>query len=302
MVTGSGGGKPADWCVTVHGGAGELPLEQRQPHAEGCAAAVRAAGEVLAAGGRALDAVELAVRVLEDDSKFNAGTGACLTESGTLELDASIMNGAELASGAVCSLPPFKNPIAIARAVLDDGRHILYAAEGASRFAIEKGFAPASPETMITPAVRARFERGSVVAESYAGSTVGAVARDKNGHVAAATSTGGTFFKRSGRVGDTPIIGAGTYADDDAGAASATGLGEAIMRVCLTKATIELLRHGMPVEEAARFAVMLLEMRGLGPGGIVLVDPHGAFGYARTTQTMSWAALSSNDPAPQRGF
>ncbi len=301
MVTGSGGGTAADFCIGIHGGAGEIPADKRDAHAEGCAAAARAGAEVLARGGSALVAVQRAVEVLEDDPQFNAGTGACLTEGGALELDASIMNGADLSAGAVCALPPFFHPIAIARAVLDDGRHILYAADGAARFAIEKGFARVDPEAMITAAVRERFKRGAARAEGYAGSTVGAIARDKHGHVAAATSTGGTFFKRDGRVGDTPLIGAGTYADDGAGAASATGLGEAIMRVCLTKTTIEWLRSGMPAEEAARSAAKLLVERGRGSGGLVLVDKHGAFGFARTTETMSWASMTSADSEPRRG-
>ena len=293
MVTGSGGANEGnEWSIAVHGGAGDVPAERRVGHAEGCAAAARAGAEVLAKGGSALDAAQRAVEVLEDDPRFNAGTGACLTETGLLELDASLMNGVDLAAGAVCALPPFLHPIAIARAVLEDGRHVLYASEGAAKFATEHGFERQPPEKMITDAVRERFEKGRAEkkAQGYAGNTVGAVARDAKGHVAAATSTGGTFFKREGRVGDTPVIGAGTYADDGAGAVSATGIGEAIMRVCLAKTTCEWLRQGMSAEEAARAAVALLEERGRGPGGLVLVDSRGRWGYARTTVTMSWAA------------
>ena len=302
-LTGSGGGSASRWCVAVHGGAGDVPADARAAHADGCAAAVSAGGAILAKGGSALDAAQRAVEALEDDPRFNAGTGACLTEGGALELDASIMRGDDLAAGAVCSLAPFKNPIAIARAALDDGRHILYAAEGAARFAIEKGFTRASPESMITEAVRERFRIGKGgAAEGYAGNTVGAVARDIHGHVAAATSTGGMFFKRDGRVGDTPIIGAGTYADDAAGAASATGLGEGIMRVCLAKAIIEWLRASMNPEEAARAAMSLLEDRGRGFGGVVVVDARGAYGFARTTETMSWAAFTDAMEEPARGF
>jgi beta-aspartyl-peptidase (threonine type) len=302
MVTGSGGGDAADFCIGIHGGAGEIPEAVRDAHARGCAAAARAGAAILAQGGSALDAVQRAVEVLEDDPQFNAGTGACLTESGALELDASIMNGTDLAAGGVCVLPPFLHPIAIARAVLDDGRHVLYAADGAARFATEHGFTRVAPDTMITHAVRERWKRGSSHAEGYAGNTVGAVARDKHGHVAAATSTGGTFFKRDGRVGDTPIIGAGTYADDGAGALSATGLGEAIMRVCLAKTTVEWLRAGMPAEQAARAAASLLEERGRGSGGLVLVDSRGAFGFARTTETMSWATMTAADSSPRCGY
>jgi beta-aspartyl-peptidase (threonine type) len=294
MVTGSGGSNDgADWCIAIHGGAGDVPEDKRASHAEGCAAAARAGAEILAKGGSALDAVQRAVEVLEDDPRFNAGTGACLTENGELELDASIMNGIDLAAGAVCVLPPFMHPIAIARAVLEDGRHVLYSAEGAARFAIEKGFERVAADKMITDAVRERWQRGrGGAAQGYAGNTVGAVARDAHGHVAAATSTGGTFFKREGRVGDTPIVGAGTYADDGAGAASATGIGEAIMRVCLTKTTCEWLRQGMSPEAAARAATLLLEERGRGHGGLVLVDARGRYGFARSTASMSWAAVT----------
>jgi beta-aspartyl-peptidase (threonine type) len=295
MVTGSGGAtEGAEWCIAIHGGAGDVAEDKRASHAEGCAAAARAGAEILAKGGSAIDAVQRAVEVLEDDPKFNAGTGACLTENGELELDASIMRGDDLSAGAVCVLPPFMHPIAIARAVLEDGRHVLYAAEGASRFAIEKGFERVPAEKMITEAVRDRWQRGrGQAAQGYAGNTVGAVARDVRGHVAAATSTGGTFFKREGRVGDTPIVGAGTYADDGAGAASATGIGEAILRVCLTKTTCEWLRQGMSPEAAARAAAILLEERGRGHGGLVLVDARGRYGFARTTASMSWAAVTN---------
>jgi beta-aspartyl-peptidase (threonine type) len=304
MVTGSGGSEEAaDFCIAIHGGAGDVAQERRAAHAEGCAAAARAGAAILAAGGSALDAVQRAVEVLEDDPRFNAGTGACLTESGALELDASIMRGDDLAAGAVCAMPPFKNPIAVARAVLDDGRHVLYAAEGAARFAVERGFARATPESMITEAVRERWQRGrGGKAMGYAGGTVGAVARDRSGHVASATSTGGTFFKREGRVGDTPVLGAGTYADDRAGAASATGIGEAIMRVCLTKAAIDVLATGAAPLAAACDAVALLEGRGRGSGGLVLVDARGRWGFARSTPTMSWAVMTSGLGEPRSGF
>jgi len=301
-VTGSGGASgDAKWCVVVHGGAGDVPESRRVGHAEGCALAARAAAEVLSKGGGALDAAQAAVVVLEDDPRFNAGTGACLTDEGTLELDAALMDGRELQSGAVCALPPFRNPIAVARAVLDDARHVLLAGEGAARFAEKKGFTRAAPESMITEAVRERFAKGANVPEGYAGNTVGVAVRDARGGLAAATSTGGTFFKRVGRVGDTPLIGAGTYADDTAGAASATGIGEAIIRVCMTKTVIEWLRQGMGAEEAARASALLLEERGRGRGGIVLCDRRGRFGWARTTVTMSWAAMTDAMSAPLMG-
>jgi beta-aspartyl-peptidase (threonine type) len=214
--------------VLVHGGAGHVPAERRPRHVEGCARAARAGAEVLARGGSALDAVEVAVRALEDDPSFNAGTGACLNAEGRVEHDASIMNGADLRAGAICALAAFKNPIAIARAVLDDGRHVLYAAEGARAFAAAHGFVEVDPESLVTEVARAAWEaaKRSGAAAGWAGGTVGAVARDASGHVAAATSTGGTMNKRPGRVGDSPLIGAGCIADDESGAVSTTGHGE----------------------------------------------------------------------------
>jgi beta-aspartyl-peptidase (threonine type) len=283
--------------VLVHGGAGDVPEELRAAHAEGCRAAAAAGLEVLRATGSALAAVVRAVEVLEDDPRFNAGTGACLTEEGTLELDASVMEGTGLRAGAVCSLPPFRNPVRVARAVLDEGRHVLYAAEGASRFAAAHGFLPADPASMITPAARARLD--AVLAgraeRGWAGGTVGAVACDAEGRVAAATSTGGMVAKRRGRVGDSPIVGAGTYADDECGAASATGEGESILRLGLTRYACDLLRSGLTAQQAAEVAVARLGARLHASGGLVLVDAQGRTGVARNTRTMSWAEAREGD-------
>jgi beta-aspartyl-peptidase (threonine type) len=239
QVTGSWGIDGGRWAVLVHGGAGSVGAGQLSRHVDGCRAAANAAADVLRTGGSALEAVEHAVVLLEDDPLFNAGTGACLNADGLIELDAAIMEGSRLRAGAVCALPPFLHPIAIARAVLDDGRHVLYAAGGAERFAIERGFTRATSEAMTTAAAREQWAkaRAQEAEDEKAASlrspgteTVGAVARDSHGMVAAATSTGGRVNKRPGRVGDAPVLGAGTYADDDAGACSATGVGEAALR------------------------------------------------------------------------
>ncbi len=296
------GDAPRDFAVLVHGGAGDLPDSAREGHAEGCARAARVARDVVAAGGAALDAAGAAVRVLEDDPRFNAGTGACLAEDGSLELDASIMEGRTLAAGAVCALPPFASPIAIARAALDDGRHVLYAGDGARRFAEKMGFAPADPATMITEAARARFlaarDRGAH--EGWAGGTVGAVVALR-GSVAAATSTGGRANKALGRVGDSPILGAGTYADDEAAACSTTGDGEAMMRLCVAKTAVEWARAGQDLVDVARGALRTLARRTGGSGGLILVDPRGRLAWARTTRTMSWAALATGWDEPRSG-
>jgi L-asparaginase / beta-aspartyl-peptidase len=276
----------------VHGGAGDVPPARRPAQAEGCRVAALAGGALLGSGGRALDAVQRAVEILEDDLRYNAGTGACLTADGRLELDAAIMDGATLKAGAVCALSPFKHPIAIARAVLDRGAHVLYAAEGARAFAEEAGFVPAEPAEMITEAARKSLAqvlaRGATALS--AGGTVGAVARDVRGNVAAATSTGGMIGKRPGRVGDSPILGAGTYADNLTGAASATGEGEGILRVTLTAQIQSWLRSGMTLEAAARSAIELLGQRVAASGGVIVVAPSGELAFARSTATMSWAA------------
>jgi beta-aspartyl-peptidase (threonine type) len=292
-VTFSWGGGGRGWSLLVHGGAGDVPVDARPLHVEGCRTAAAAGGEILRGGGSALDAVARAVSVLEDDPCFNAGTGACLNADGVLELDASIMEGERLRAGAVCALPPFKSPIAIARAALDDGTHVLYAAEGAVRFATAHGFTPSTNEAMTTPKARARWESVRAVGEGggWAGGTVGAVARDSNGHVAAATSTGGRVNKSAGRVGDSPILGAGTYADDDAGACSNTGDGEAVMRLCLGKSAIEWMRGRMDPKYAAMNAIRTLGKRLGADGGIILVDRAGRLGLARNTSTMTWAAV-----------
>lgn len=295
-VTASWGADGGGWSVLVHGGAGDVAAERVARHVDGCRAAAQTAADVLRGGGAALDAVERAVVVLEDDPSFNAGTGACLNAEGLIELDASIMEGSDLRAGGVCALPPFLHPIAIARAVLEDGLHVLYAAEGASRFAVARGFTPSTSEAMTTEAARARWLAVRAKAASHpdhdgwAGGTVGVVARDARGVVAAATSTGGRVNKRAGRVGDSPILGAGNYADDDGGACSVTGDGEAVLRLCLAKSAVDLLRARVHPEEAARAVIRQLAGRLGGTGGVILVDRAGRLGFARNTRTMTWAA------------
>ncbi|HEY3820774.1 MAG TPA: isoaspartyl peptidase/L-asparaginase [Polyangiaceae bacterium] len=299
-VTASWGAPAGGWSVLVHGGAGDVAAERMARHVDGCRAAAQVAADVLRAGGAALDAVERAVVVLEDDPSFNAGTGACLNAEGLIELDASIMEGASLRAGGVCALRPFLHPISIARAVLEDGLHVLYAAEGAARFAVAHGFTASTSEAMTTDAARARWQavRAKAGAEAghdgWAGGTVGVVARDARGVVAAATSTGGRVNKRAGRVGDSPILGAGNYADDDGGACSATGDGEAVLRLCLAKAAVDLMRARVPAEEAARAVIRQLGGRLGGTGGVILVDRAGRLGFARNTRTMTWAAAGEN--------
>jgi beta-aspartyl-peptidase (threonine type) len=295
------------WALLVHGGAGDIALEQSARYQAGCVAAAEAGAAVLRAGGNALDAVEKAVIALEDDPVFNAGTGACLNDEGLVELDASIMEGTTLRSGGVCALPPFAHPVSIARAILEEGRHVLYAGEGAARFAQAHGFVPTTSEALTTEAARARWlaARGARLPEGANGGgspgTVGAVARDAHGVLAAATSTGGRLLKAAGRVGDSPVPGAGNYADDHAGAVSATGNGETILKVCLSKTAADLLRSGLHPDDAARAAMRLLADRTGGTGGVILVDRLGRLGWARTTPAMTWAAVSASHPGHESG-
>jgi L-asparaginase / beta-aspartyl-peptidase len=278
-------------CVLVHGGAGTRSDADRAAERAACVAAADAAEAVLRAGGSALDAVQRAVEQLESDPLFNAGTGGALTRDGGLELDAAIMNGADLRAGAVCCLPPYAHPIAIARAVLEDGLHVLYAAAGADALAQRAGFVRAPADSMITVGARAQLARFLATAEpATGGNTVGAVARDAAGHVAAATSTGGIMGKRSGRVGDSPLLGAGTYADDTRGAASATGHGEGILRVTLCARVLADLATKCDPESAARTRLNELLTRVGSHAGIIVVTPDGRLAWARSAATMPWAA------------
>ena len=300
-VTGSFGAPGAVWSIVVHGGAGDIQATSAPAHVAGCERAAAEGAKILAAGGSALDAVQRAVEVLESDPLFNAGTGACLDENGHLSLDASIMDGATLAAGAVCALPAFEHPIAIARRVMDRTAHVLLAADGAARFATAHGFTPAVETSMITDAAKKKWEtaRAKGAAESWAGGTVGAAARDAAGHVAAATSTGGMVNKMAGRVGDSPLIGAGTYADDGAGACSTTGHGEAMIRICAAKTVIDGMSAASP-EASARAMLSLMHARTGQTGGVIVVGADGAIGIARTTQTMTWAHVS--DAGDHSGF
>lgn len=280
----------AGTSVIVHGGAGERQSDS-PAQVEGCRRAAEAAYAVLSAGGSALDAVERAVIALEDDPLFNAGLGGALTELGTVELDASIMDARTLRAGAVCVLVGFRNPIVVARAALEDGRHVFYAGAGAAEFARSQGIPETDPPSLVTERARERLAKAlSKSSPGTSGGTVGAVARDARGDMATATSTGGISGKRPGRVGDSPVLGAGTCADLDAGAVSATGQGEGILRALLSARALDALRLGYPPDRAAAHALEVMHARVGALGGLVLVDSQGRLGLARSTESMSWAA------------
>jgi L-asparaginase / beta-aspartyl-peptidase len=284
--------------VLVHGGAGADPVEGREELRAGVAAAARAGWRALAEGGGALDAVEAAVRALEDHPRFNAGHGSVLTAAGAVEMDASIMEGDRLACGAVAAVSRVANPVTLARRVMDEARHVLLVGEGAHAFAREVGLPAVDPATLVTERQRARL------AAQAAGShgTVGAVAVDRHGTAAAATSTGGMLGKRPGRVGDSALIGCGTYADSRVGAVSCTGAGEAIIRVVLACRALDLLAEGDDPERAARAAVELLVKEGRGEGGLILLDARGRVGFAHSTPLMPVAWMSAALDAPRVPF
>lgn len=280
--------------IVVHGGAGRIPDEERAGRQRGCREAARVGWDCLRPGGAALDAVEEAVAFLEDHPLFNAGRGSVLNAAGDVEMDASIMEGRALYAGAVGALRNVRNPIRLARRVLEEGRHVLLVAEGALSFARDVGIATCAPEELVTDRQRARW---GALTEGGIG-TVGAVAVDGTGSVAAATSTGGLWGKRPGRVGDSAVIGAGTYADRMLGAASATGNGEAIIRVVLAKAAVDLLMDDLHPEDAARSAIQLLERRAAGEGGIIVVDRMGRVGHATNAASMCCAFMDETTEAP----
>jgi len=271
-------------ALIIHGGAGSVRLDTSATQVPGCTAALRAGWQVLVNGGSALDAVCEAAAVLEDDPNFNAGLGSCLTSSGTVEMDAAVMEGAALRAGAVAIVCSVCNPVRLARAILEDGQHVMLAGPEAEAFARARGLRSCRPEELVTPAQRQRWQQRR---DETSGGTVGAAAVDRDGHVAAATSTGGIFYKLPGRVGDSAIIGAGTYADDTLGAASATGHGEAIMRAVLAQSVVDGLRGGSDPELAARCGINRLAQRTASAAGIIVVDPLGRFGYAYNTEHMT---------------
>jgi len=286
--------------IIVHGGAGADPAEARELR-QGVRAAALAGWRVLSASGAALDAVESAVRVLEDDEHFNAGRGSVLTRDGTVEMDASIMEGDRLQCGAVGAVARVANPITLARRVLDTRRHVLLVGDGALAFARAVGIPECDPATLVTDHQRKRHA-GSAARPATVGGTVGAVALDRSGTVAAATSTGGTAGKLPGRVGDSALIGSGTYADSSIGGVSCTGDGEAIIRVVLGRRALHYLKDAEDPDYAAKVAVDLVVEEGRGQGGLILIDWRGRTGYATSTRLMPVAIMAPTLDEPRVPF
>lgn len=286
-------------ALIVHGGAGDIEDGAVVAHREGARRAAQIGWDVLTRGGSALDAVQAAVIVMEDDPAFDAGIGAFLNREGVVELDASIMDGRTLDAGAVAGVQHIKNPIMLARRVLES-EHTFLIARGAEDFAREQGIALIDNAMLQTPeqieiwnACRAqppqRTDARYVPLQGFG--TVGCVAVDRAGNVAAGTSTGGMKFKRAGRIGDSPLIGSGVYADNARGGASSTGWGEAITRVVLAKFAVDALANDRAPRAVACEAIEHLARRVGGTGGIILADARGRVGYAFNTPRMARAYI-----------
>lgn len=298
-------------ALIVHGGAGDIVPGRHDLSLSGCREAVLAGWEILKAGGSAMDAAVRAVAALENNPNFNAGTVSTLNSNGEAELDAGVMDGATLNVGAIASVEHIKNPILLARLVWQSP-HVLLTGAGAELFAQEHGMALCRQEDLITPAQLARWRQGYQpddgvgVAASDNGEerhgTVGAVAMDSAGHLAAATSTGGMANKHPGRVGDTPLVGCGFYAEDGLGAVSSTGAGEYFTRLLLARRACELLAHGMSAQAAAEAAIRLLGERVGGAGGLILLNRQGQVGFAHNTPQMSFGYLTAEMDEPHVGI
>jgi beta-aspartyl-peptidase (threonine type) len=293
--------------IVIHGGAGTLPRDEMNAAAEcryraGLNEAIDAGYGVLDGGGGSLDAVTRAVMLLEDNPLFNAGRGAVFTLDGRNELDASIMEGRTLKAGAVCGVTRIRNPVELARAVMEKSAHVMLAGAGAEEFASSQGFCFVPQSYFATPERWQQLERirsgelglsGHTI--SHVG-TVGAVALDSFGHLAAATSTGGMTGKRFQRVGDSPIIGAGTYADDRSCAVSATGHGEVFIRAAVAHDICARVRFGgRTLSEAVR-EVIFAELPALGgEGGVIAIDAHGEIAMEFNSEGMFRASRKSGE-------
>ncbi len=282
-------------AILIHGGAWHIARRDRAAHTAGCREAALAGWERLEHGGSALDAVEAAVRVLEDNPRFDAGRGSYFNKEGRVQLDAIVMDGRALDFGAVASVERVRNPISLARLVLERCEHNFIVGPGAEAFAVARGMSLCDPADLLgthdtgswSPAVALGFGRVPVAISG--GDTVGAVAMDVEGHLAVATSTGGTPDKWPGRVGDSPLVGCGAYADDQAGVAAATGSGESLMKIVTSKSAVDLMAAGRTAQQAADAIVAQLWQRVRGYGGVILIDPAGCVGLAHNTPNLAYA-------------
>jgi beta-aspartyl-peptidase (threonine type) len=290
---------PTNPVLVVHGGAWAIPDNLVEAHLAGVRHALESAWALLERGACALDAVETAIRVMEDDETFDAGRGSFLTADGRVQLDALMMDGATLRAGGVGCVEHIRNPISAARKVLEESPHVYFVGEGAERFAAQHGIALCKNEELIIPrevehlreAKKRQYHGGGheFTAPLLSHDTVGAVALDMRGDLAAGTSTGGTLNRTPGRVGDSSLIGCGCYAENESGAVSTTGWGEPMMKLVLGKWATDRIRSGTHPQEAAQEAIFYLHRRLNGHGGLILLDQRGRLGVHHNTPRMAWA-------------
>jgi beta-aspartyl-peptidase (threonine type) len=285
--------------LLIHGGAWAMPNDAIAAHEHGIANALTAGYELLERGATAVDAVEAAVAVMEDDETFDAGRGSFLTQDGRVQMDALLMNGENLRTGGVACVERLRNPIRAARLVLDKSPHVYFVGTGAERFARQHGMPLCDNMDLVIRREQERLykaqadELAGLPDETFSGNldshdTVGAVALDAHGNLAAGTSTGGTLNKAPGRVGDSSLIGCGCYADNLSAAVSLTGWGEPIMKLVLGKWAVDRVAAGASPDEAAHEAIAYLYNRLGGHGGIILLGPDGRIGMAHNTPRMAW--------------
>ncbi len=302
--------------IVVHGGAGTIQPERSTPAVEGVKRAAERGYDVLKNGGTAVDAVMEAVMTLEDDGTFNAGYGSSLNIEKGVEMDASIMDGRTLECGAVALLKDVKNPVRLARLVMEKTDHVFIGGEGAEKLADLFGLERRNQITELRLKIYEDQKKALLEGKSnlprltslinkhpsfFESDTVGAVALDKKGNVAAATSTGGYPLKFVGRIGDTPLIGCGNYADNQSGACSATGIGEIAIKLVLAKAVCDSIEAGKTPQEAAEKAIKLVNKRisvAYNSMGLIALDPHGRIGAAHNSPNLCWAYMTPETKEP----
>jgi len=298
---------PTDPVLVVHGGAWAMPDDMVEAHLRGVRNALSAGWQVLELGGTALDAVEEVVVVMEDDETFDAGRGSFLNHDGKVQLDALIMDGVTLRAGGVGCVERVRNPVRAARKILSDSPHVYFVGEGAERFAAEHGLELCNNDDLVIAREVERLREyqaqqagngsakdgNDLFAPEISHDTVGAVALDRAGNIAAATSTGGTLNKAPGRLGDSSLIGCGCYADNLSAAVSTTGWGEPIMKLVLAKWTADRVAAGNLPEWAAQEAMNYLKQRLNGHGGIIVLNAQGQVGITHNTPRMAWACKTT---------
>ncbi|MBZ5520964.1 MAG: isoaspartyl peptidase/L-asparaginase [Acidobacteriia bacterium] len=299
---------PQTPVLVVHGGAWAMPDDVVENHLQGVRRALETGWRLLERGSSALEAVEAAITTMEDDETFDAGKGSFLTRDGSVQMDALVMEGATLRAGGVGCVERIRNPIQAARLVLEKSPHVYFVGEGAERFAEEHGMKLCRNQELIIEREVKRLKEAQIRAAAgqpdttFAGpqnghDTVGAIALDMHGNIAAGTSTGGTLNKTPGRVGDSSLIGCGCYADNQSAAASCTGWGEPIMKLVLAKRAADRVREGRSPEAACAEAITYMQARLNGHGGMILLDAQGRIGIAHNTPRMAWAYKNINKEA-----